>query len=130
MSNGKKTIRFDLALVLGDNLGVNSILGFVEGFNATYFCRFCLSKRSEIHKVTDEKNCELRSEENYFDLLNVNVLSGIVQDCVFNHLVSFHATKHPSIDVMHDIVEGICRRDVASILDDFINEKHFSHYTI
>ena len=95
--DGKKTIHFDLALVLGDNLGVNSILGFVEGFNATYFCRFCLSKRSEIYKVTDEKNCELRSEENYVDLLNVNdvKLSGIVEDCVFNQLVGFHATKHP-----------------------------------
>ena len=69
----------------------------------------------------------MRLEENYVDLINVNdvKLSGIAEDCVFNQLQSFHATKHRSIYVMHDIVEGICRRDVALILDDFINKKHY-----
>lgn len=32
-------------LLCGDNLGLNSILGFSEGFNATFFCRFCKSPK-------------------------------------------------------------------------------------
>lgn len=40
--NGKLiTILFKLALIIGDNLGLNSILGFTTSFNSDIFCRFC-----------------------------------------------------------------------------------------
>lgn len=35
-----KKVTFPTSLVTGDNLGINSILGFVESFSATYYCRF------------------------------------------------------------------------------------------
>jgi len=37
--------------VTGDNLALNSLLGFVESFSATYFCRFCLTNKEEIQSV-------------------------------------------------------------------------------
>ena len=35
-------VRGSIVQVVGDNLGLNSILGFVESFSSTYCCRLCL----------------------------------------------------------------------------------------
>lgn len=40
-----KTVKFITVGVLGDNLGINSVLGFVESFRANYFCRLCISPK-------------------------------------------------------------------------------------
>ncbi|KAK0167681.1 hypothetical protein PV328_012431, partial [Microctonus aethiopoides] len=81
VQNGNEmiSIYFKLALVLGDNLGVHSILGFTESFNSSTFCRFCLTKKEDIHQIFDESKCVLRSKINYAtDLLKNNVkLTGI-----------------------------------------------------
>lgn len=39
-------IYLSLALLLGDNLGLNQMLGFVQSFRANYFCRFCKTNRT------------------------------------------------------------------------------------
>ena len=39
-------VYFDLGLVLGDNLGLNSMLGFTESFATGYPCRICKKTRS------------------------------------------------------------------------------------
>ena len=40
--DGKKhQIYFQCSLILGDNLGLNSIFGFVKSFSADYSCRMC-----------------------------------------------------------------------------------------
>jgi hypothetical protein len=36
-----KQVKFVPVLIIGDNLGIHQILGFVEGFNASHLCRFC-----------------------------------------------------------------------------------------
>lgn len=45
----KKNVKlyFVLALVVGDNLGLNSLLGYVECFSANYCCRFCMSSKHD-----------------------------------------------------------------------------------
>lgn len=43
----KIRIYFALGLLLGDNLGLNGILGFVESFNAYYSCRLCKAFKNE-----------------------------------------------------------------------------------
>lgn len=40
---------FLLGLMLGDNLGLHSILGFTESFMANSPCRFCRSIKFECH---------------------------------------------------------------------------------
>lgn len=39
-------VYFPLLLIAGDNLGLNSLLGFSESFSADYFCRLCISHRT------------------------------------------------------------------------------------
>ena len=36
-----RTFKFQLALILGDNLGINGILEFVQSFAVNFFCRIC-----------------------------------------------------------------------------------------
>jgi len=44
-------IYFSLGLVLGDNLGLNSILGFVESFSANFYCQICRSPKQELQQM-------------------------------------------------------------------------------
>lgn len=41
----KERVYFELALIVGDNLGLHSMLGLVESFSATFSCRYCLSPK-------------------------------------------------------------------------------------
>jgi len=60
--NGKEIkIYFSLGLVLGDNLGLNSILGFVESFSANFYCRICKSPKQELQQMCRQSNLSLRN---------------------------------------------------------------------
>jgi len=48
------TIYFTLGLVLGDNLGLNSILGFVESISANFYCRICYLPKSDLQNLLKE----------------------------------------------------------------------------
>ena len=63
--DGKQKVYFELAILVGDNLGLHSILGFVESFNATIYCRRCLTKKCDINTIFSETICKLRDAENY-----------------------------------------------------------------
>lgn len=45
----KGVIKFHVAAVTGDNLGLHSILGFVESFRANFPCRICLADKTKIN---------------------------------------------------------------------------------
>ncbi|XP_034944380.1 uncharacterized protein [Chelonus insularis] len=63
--NGEeKQIYFRLATILGDNLGIHELLGLTLSFNSTYFCRFWLVKKNDIHNILSEKSCIMRNREN------------------------------------------------------------------
>ena len=62
---GNKQIYFVFILLLGDNLGLHSLLGFNESFRSNLFCRFCLTIHDNINLVFKESNCQLRTPENY-----------------------------------------------------------------
>ena len=122
LPTGKQTLYFDLALIIGDNLGLHSIFGFTESFRANKFCRFCLTQSKKINSILKESDCILRNIENYDSLLALNDVtkSGIKSNCVFNEIPGFHVTENPAVDVMHDFLEGVCRYDVALLLHYFI----------
>lgn len=50
-----------------DNLGGNSLYGFVEGFNARFYCRICNCHKSECQEMTREDKTELRTVEQYVE---------------------------------------------------------------
>lgn len=123
------SIYFKLVLVVGDNLGLHSILGFVESFNTSFFCRFCYTNKKDINTVFDECDCLHRTEESYLaDVMKDNKkLTGVVESCIFHAISDFHVAKNFSIDVMHDVLEGICQYDLGLILHSFITvNKYFT----
>lgn len=126
-------IYFVLGLIIGDNLGLNAALGFVESFSSNYFCRFCLLNKEETEHVCSDATAPLRNQLNYADHVNMGnpSLTGVKEVCVFNNIPSFHVTQNYSVDLMHDILEGVCHYDMIEILDHFIfRRKYFSLETL
>lgn len=39
-------VHFIVALITGDNLGLNSILNFNKSFSSNFFCRFCKTNKT------------------------------------------------------------------------------------
>lgn len=64
-------IKGSLVFIAGDNLGSHSLGGFVENFSmATYFCRYCLATRDELHSDDVQPMMyEQRTIKNYNDAL-------------------------------------------------------------
>lgn len=130
-----KTVKlyFKLALLVGDNLGLNGVLGFVESFGkANYYCRICKCKNDRCNTLTVEDPTVLRNVENYAqDVLTDNMTeTGIKSDCVLNELKDFHVTKNQSLDLMHDFLEGICPHEMIIIMAHFIERKNFTLKTL
>jgi hypothetical protein len=46
IENNPKCVKFVLGLVIGDNLALNSIMGFSSSFSHNYYCRFCKVDKS------------------------------------------------------------------------------------
>eukprot|EP00102_Acyrthosiphon_pisum_P011772 XP_008180637.1 PREDICTED: uncharacterized protein LOC103308656 [Acyrthosiphon pisum] len=129
VNNQQYQIYFSLALIVGDNLGLHSILGFTECFVSNYPCRFCHSSKEECHAQISQNNENLRNIDNYNDDVNTKnvALTGIVESCIWNNVNSFHVVYNYSVDLMHDLLEGVCNYDMSSIIRNFILEfKYFS----
>ncbi|XP_067634959.1 uncharacterized protein [Eurosta solidaginis] len=109
-------VHFVLGLIVGDNLGVNSILGFVQSFNAKRYCRACTTTKDQIKIDVSENEQLLRTWIQYeHDLLNNKFQdTGVKTVCIFNELKSFHVTNNICFDIMHDVLEGICVYDISS----------------
>lgn len=119
---GNKSLNFVLAGIIGDNLGIHSILGFNESFVSRFGCRFCRVDRSTAQVMTREDPSLLRNVQNYeCDIaLNDASSSGIKERCVFNCIPSFHVTSSYFVDVMHDLYEGVCNYGLVLILQYYI----------
>lgn len=64
----------------------------------------------------------LRTQENYSTHCSEKTY-GIEEQCVFHQIKNYHVTQNLVVDPMHDIFEGICRYDIAKILNDLIYEE-------
>lgn len=95
-----------------DNLGGNSILGFVECFVATYSCRLCECTREEIQGAFVEDSTKMRQKSDYDELIHqledrqCTNIKGIKAYCVLNKLEFYHMMENRSVDLMHDVNEG------------------------
>lgn len=112
----KKAIRiyFLLSQIIGDN----QILGFVSCFRANHPCRLCLSHRKVMATTWTDDNCVFRTIENYkYAVEHIDATTtGVVEECVFNKLENYHVVDNRALDVMHDLLEGICQYDLALFL--------------
>lgn len=133
-SNGPMHVNSVLGLVLGDNLGVNTVLGFVSSFSAIFFCRFCKEVKTSTHTACITKPNLLRNKENYIADVLANDASttgtGIKENCIFNTINSFHVTTNFAVDMMHDIFEGVCHFNLFHVINKFIEMRYFDLNTL
>lgn len=121
-------LKFKTILILGDNLGLNGILGFVESFSANFHCRFCRNIKGVMHTQVIEDFPALRNKFNYkHDVAVGNAsLTGIKDECTFHSLHGFHVTRNFSVDLLHDLLEGGLHFDVCNIIKSCIKKGYFT----
>lgn len=115
--NGVK-IRGTIANLCFDNLGANSSLGFVESFNSTNMCRICLCDKPQWKTLCTEDSSKLRSKQNYEEALKIiadshdvdyKLTKGVKMHCELNELTYFDIFDNMSVDITHDLDEGVLR---------------------
>jgi hypothetical protein len=124
-----KRVKLVSTLLIGDNLGLNSMMGFVESFNSIYYCRFCRHPKENMRKLVYEDPKMRRTIENYHEDCQKKMpqLTGVKEASVWNDLKHFHVVDNRSVDSLHDFLEGICKVVLLQILKNFIFErKYFS----
>ncbi|XP_056335164.1 uncharacterized protein LOC130246305 [Danio aesculapii] len=92
---------------LRDNLGSHQIGGFTENFSvSTYFCRYCLATRNELHDL--QKCAPPRTVQNYNE-----------------------AVQEPGLPpcIAHDVFEGVVAYDLAIYIKYFVKVKKFFTYS-
>lgn len=113
--------------LIGDNLGLNSVMGFVECFVAHHYCRICRSHKNEMSYQIEENSATLRNSENYDTDCELGnpTLTGIKERSVWNKLHNFHVVQNISVDIAHDLYEGALDIVITEILKRFINELNY-----
>ncbi|CAI5671395.1 unnamed protein product [Oreochromis niloticus] len=125
--------------VTGDNLALNGLLGFVESFSATNWCRFCLVNKEEIQSVFNEDSSDivLRSRELHIEHCNalsedpaLTSVYGVKRSCVLNSLEYFHSTDNYAVDIMHDLLEGVVQYELKLFFQYMIKNGYISSSTL
>lgn len=128
--NGQKTtVCLILGIILGDNLGLNQILEFSKSFSSNYFCRFCTAPNALTKKMCKEDSTLIRTEENYNENLCCNedsLSQGVYENSILNKIPSFHVVTNFSVDLMHDIFEGVAHYNLSHIIQHYIKSKVFT----
>lgn len=115
-SSDGKTWKAALVNLSCDNLGANFVMGFSKGFKANYYCRICSMSRVECEVTTNEVPDKLRSAATHqetLEMLNENPncdlteSEGVRMACLYNNLQSYDIFNNVSLDLMHDVHEGI-----------------------
>lgn len=130
---GEQVLRGSIINIACDNLGANGVYGFTECFVANYFCRLCECSREECQTLTKEKKRKLRTIASYEKFVNLaeddtqkldlTKTRGIKRSSKFNDLEFFHIINNMSLDVMHDINEGVVSYCLHDFFEAIINKK-------
>ncbi|KAK0136550.1 hypothetical protein N1851_027341 [Merluccius polli] len=121
-------VKCTIAQVVGDNLGLNAILGYIESFSGHHVCRWCSVERTVLRTMTSEDSVLMRSRASHQDDLTIGnpTLTGLKRDSFLNNLNFYHVTDNVAPDVMHDILEGIGPYEVKLILNSLIENNHLT----
>ena len=97
--------------IVGDNLGLHSVLGYVESFSrAATACDLCMASQDDTHKVFQESALQTRTPELYNQQVR-DLASGktTVPDCAVTRpsalavLPYYHPACNDSVELMHDL---------------------------
>ncbi|KAK0132606.1 hypothetical protein N1851_032474 [Merluccius polli] len=121
-------VKFTVVQMLGDNLGLNAMLGYNESFSGNHVCRWCKVHR-DIQRVQTVLEPELtrtvNTHQTDLDLANPS-LTGLKRDSVLNRLSFYHVTHNVAPDIMHDILEGVGPYEIKLVLNALIDQKVLS----
>lgn len=118
--NGEeKRLYFIAPLIVGDNLGINSIFGFTTSFSNTQCCRICTADGLTMSSQTVEDLNLLRTPEDH-EIDVRRKTNGVKGDCIFNGLTYFNCIENSSLDKTHDFDEGGNRYVMGFILRELI----------
>lgn len=123
--NGEdKKFFFQGVLVLGDNLGANSTCGFNINFVNVPFCRICTADH-KLCKIMCEEMPELIRTKAVYDkeLAEKSKSSSVKEKCCFNKLCNFCITQNRTVDMMHDVFEGMSDYSLSDCLTALIYEE-------
>lgn len=129
--DGKKLhkVYFIPTLITGDNLGINSILGYTSSFSKSNFCRVCYGG-PELKTSSKESVFTLRTVKKYENDIQdpeSHKKYGLKERCIFNDLKNFHVIENVCFDVMHDLLEGVCSYVLSQIIIQFVEvDKYFT----
>lgn len=122
-----KRVKFQVILLLGDNLGLNGMLGFVGSFKANHWCRICKVTAKVASMLTIENESALRTKINYIEDVHAcdTYNTGIKEECAFHKIPSYNLSENVSVDMMHDLLEGVCVYVMRSTIHTFIFVKKY-----
>lgn len=115
LSNGK-VLKGTLVSLAADNLGANIALCLSESFRSFHFCRICTLNSEECKSTFTDDLSKYRCNSHYEKMLEIVSNSetvdlketcGIKRYCVLNDLKYFNIFKNFSVDIMHDLNEGV-----------------------
>lgn len=121
-------VYFQMGLLVGDNLGLNSVSGFVESFSANRCCRTCRIEKCDLKKDLIERPDILRNVFNYENdlALDKSSLTGIKEKSIWFNLEGFNAIEQIAHDCMHDLNEGVCRYVMGFLIKALISLRYFT----
>lgn len=128
------TIKGTLVNLVADNLGANTSLCLTKSFSANYFCRICLLSNKECKVITADNPSKYRNTKHYNDILNLidetqnmslKETYGVKSYCVLNDLKYFDIFANCSVDIMHDLYEGVIYHSLYQLFSFCLNEKLF-----
>lgn len=126
--NGQKNLKGSLAAICGDNLGTNGISGMQECFSTGKFCRHCLIDYDDLSKAVEESQVELRTKSSFQmdgdrSEATGKIVNGVKSYCILHQLRNFHVIDAPTVDLMHDILEGVGQWSVKEFITFVISRK-------
>lgn len=128
-------IKGSISFCTFDNLGAHVSLGFANSFSCKYNCRFCENSSVEYQDIYDESQCRMRTKENYeqriesiksLTKIDYKVTCGIKSYCELNKLQYYHIIENKSIDIMHDINEGVIPKCMHIFFSKLLTLKLFN----
>lgn len=133
---GDRVLKGSLVNIACDILGANSVFGFTECFVANYFCRICECDKTECQSLTKSNEHKYRTKfsheinakeaERKNKKLDLKATKGVRRNSKFNDLQYFNVIENASVDVMHDINEGVIAYCLHDLFDHIINKKIIS----
>lgn len=121
----KRNIKIEIAYFAGDTPIAQSFCGLKEGVgNANYPCRQCYIHKLNILSVFEEKNCQMRNIDDYANLLNSVDTKGVVKIPSYFDFKMINAVNQSPMDQMHVILEGICRKQIMRIFEEWTDVRY------